>query len=184
MTADDRSRRVAAPRAWLLALGLAVAGMLAGGLLVAQPAAPSASGALRARAAKLRQRLLREKVGLDAHKAEQVAAIIDEQRDEQRRLRRDMRAARQELRRLFADDSSDDQAYEAALAKLRASYRGLADLRDRQFDAIKKVLTPREQAKLLAALARAHKELAARGRGKGKGNGKGQGKDKPRRRRQ
>jgi Spy/CpxP family protein refolding chaperone len=116
----------------------------------------------RRRLAKLRGRLLRSKLGLSEDKATKVEAILDKYQPEHAEVQRDTMHARQTLRQLFREDSNDQDAYAAALTKLeQATTKGM-QLKQQQFGELKKVLTPKEQAKLLHAMQKLRQHIAKR----------------------
>jgi len=104
---------------------------------------------------------------LSEAKAEKVEAIVKKYRKEQRTLSKDMREARRELRELFRNDSDDQQAYQKALSKLNAANKKLQTLRDKQFAELSQSLTPKEQARLLAALHKLRQHVGKRERRRG-----------------
>lgn len=111
------------------------------------------------RVKKMRGKVLREKLGLSEEKAKKVEAIFDALEPERRKVREEVRAARKQLRELLKADSDDQPAYDAALAKLREATKKTVALRDKQFEALKKELTPKEQAKIVHQLAKLRKKV-------------------------
>ncbi len=119
------------------------------------------------RVKKMRGKVLREKVGLSEEKAKKVEAIFDALEPERRKVREEVRTARKQLRELFKADSDDQAAYDAALAKLREATKKTVALRDKQFEALKKELTPKEHAKIVHRLDKLRKKVHRQGnRGK------------------
>jgi Spy/CpxP family protein refolding chaperone len=154
-------------RSWtaLLTVALVTVGLLAVAALSAPAfAQPGADGdkppaAHKARARKLRDKILRERVGLDSDKAAHVEKVLVDYQQRQRAIRNDIRESRQQLRALFKDDSNDQAAYRAALTKFRKAQADLASLRADGFAELDAKLTPKEQAKLLGTLAQVRRHL-------------------------
>lgn len=111
------------------------------------------------RAEARRRELLKKRVGLSDDKAKKVEAIVRKHGEQQRALKQNVRKARVELRKLLRDESDDQQAYERALGELEAAHRSLQDLRQKRFADLKGALTPKEQAKLLAAMGKVRRDL-------------------------
>ncbi len=114
------------------------------------------------RAEKMVGKALRNKLGLSEDKAKKVESILKKQRASQQKIRGQLRTARQDLGKLFRSDSNDQNAWRSALDKMEKSHKALAQGRDKQFAALKKVLTPKEQAKLLRGLNQLQKRMKAR----------------------
>jgi len=105
--------------------------------------------------AERRRKLLKNKVGLSDDKVQKVEAISKRYRLLRKKNGEQIREGRAALKKLFAADSNDQPAYARALKKIRDAHRGMMQLRDKQFDEMQKVLTPKEQAKLLRAIVKA-----------------------------
>jgi len=133
---------------------------LAAALALSTPAHAENAAQKRAEiAAHLRGALaqaLRKDVGLDEKKASDVERTLDKYRPQREKLEADMHQQQKTLRALLDLDSSDQPAYQKALAAVRDDTQKLAALDDQQFDELSKQLTPKQQAKL----ARAVKQLA------------------------
>jgi Spy/CpxP family protein refolding chaperone len=143
--------------------------------------AKAKKGKLGKRAKKLRDRLLRKRLGLDEAKAKKVEAILRDFMDQRRAANRKMREARRKLRELFEKDSDDQKAYKAAIATFRAARKELHQVQERQFDALAKELNPKQQAVLTRELMKMRRRMnrARRGGGKGKrGRGGSKGPEK------
>lgn len=129
------------------------------------PTSPSearqASPVKSKRLAQLRRRLLEERVGLTAERAAAVEAIVADGARDRRAAQRELAEARATMRALFASDSDDQEAWAAALAKLKRARDGLERLRDEEHAAIARTLSPKEQAKLLRAMQRVSGHLRA-----------------------
>jgi Spy/CpxP family protein refolding chaperone len=150
---------------WIVSLVCLVAALATP--VLAQPAAkpaPAAEPAAKAeqrqeRVRKLRDKVLRQRAGLDANKAAHVEKVLRDYQDNQRAIRASIRDSRQRLRKLLKDDSQDQAAYKAALEQFRKAHADLARLREKEFAALDEKLTPREQAKLLATLVQVRRAL-------------------------
>jgi Spy/CpxP family protein refolding chaperone len=141
----------------LLALGLA-----APAAAQPPPDAPGPPVAARKRFEKLRDRVLKDKVGLSEAKAKQVVTIFQKYRAERQKTQGEMQQARTALRKLLGDDSDDQQAYDTALTKLHRSAKKLDQLRDQQLTEVRAALSPKEQAKLLRAMQKVRRLLNER----------------------
>jgi len=172
----------------LLATALALS-FTAPALAQPTPDNPGPPAAARKRFEKLRDKVLKEKIGLSDAKAKQVVTIFQKYRAERRKTQGELRKARQTLRKLLEDDSNDQTAYDAALTKLHQSAKKIDQLRDQQFADLKAVLTPKEQAKTLRALQKVKRLMSQRRGQKGakrpkdrqgpRGKGRGKRGDKP-----
>jgi Spy/CpxP family protein refolding chaperone len=134
----------------------------------------------------LRDKVLRERVGLDEAKAAHVEKVIIDYQQKQRVIRKDIRDSRQRLRELFKSDSDDQAAYKEALTKFRKAHADLAQLRELEFAALDAKLTPKEQAKLLGTLVQVRRHLnrqRANARQQRQDKPQGKRKDKPLRKR-
>lgn len=159
-------------RPLLLALSLALASSVFTASAEARPGRPAAEARSRRPAAtaerpspkKARARILREQVGLDDARARKVEKIMDDGAAERRVAQAERQKARHEVQNLLDADSKDDAAYAQALAAARAAEERLRRAREHDFTEISKVITPREQAKLLRALARVARRQRHRGR--------------------
>lgn len=136
-----------------------------------QPSRP-ASKSVQQRFKKKRKKLLRKRLGLNENKARQVEGILDKHQAEHRRLGRQLQQARRQIGKLLRQDSDDQKAFAAALSKMQSAAQEIQKLRYRQFEALKKVLSPKEQAKLLRMLNRVHRKLRERRRKHAKRRGR------------
>ena len=113
-------------------------------------AAPLSAAEVQAKA--VRAKILRKRVGLNEERALKVEAIFERYTPERRRIEGSIREATKTLRELLYANSEDQQAYGRALEQLRAGQKALQSVRDRQDEAMRQVLKPREQALLLRSL--------------------------------
>lgn len=109
---------------------------------------------------KLRERVLKKDVGLDDKKAKAVGEILTRYAGERRKIQKEQRESRRTLQKLVQSDSNDQDAYKKALKSFRDGRKKLQGLEDRQLDDVAKILTPKEQVKLVAALQRFRRKLA------------------------
>lgn len=157
-----------------LALGLALACVAPAAQAQGKAPAASASGKegpktpeekqarVKARIKQVRRRILKQEVGLDDKKAEEVEKVFDKYEPERQKLNKQLREQRIALRDLLKENSDDQAAYKKALEAFRATQKKLKAVTDREVEEISKLLTPKQQAKLMAALQRLRKRLAKR----------------------
>jgi Spy/CpxP family protein refolding chaperone len=146
---------------WLVAALLVLApAVLVGGVAFSQPTDPSGDEPrLGQRLKRLRGRLLRKKIGLSEEKAARVEALFLANAERRRELNTAQKSARAELRALFQSDSDDQDAFGAALDKLRKAHKELDELREQELDELHTFLTPKEEAKLLRAVEQLQRRL-------------------------
>ncbi len=135
--------------------------------VVAQPGPGGQSkGARKAllmqRIHEVRLQLLQTEVGLDPAAAKSAAGVIRGFDGLRRGFMRSQRQARQEIRRLLESSSNDMKRYRAAVAQMRQAHGELQQLRIKEFDALVKVLTPRQSALLVLGLERVKRKLRKR----------------------
>ncbi len=78
--------------------------------------------------------------------------MIDSFATERQTIHQQIAEEKKTLRELFKQNSDDQTSYEGALTRLRAAQKQNQAVRDKEFEALKQELTPKEQAKLLRAL--------------------------------
>ena len=144
---------------WFLFLACVVAVLGVGTVASAQPAKEKRAK-VEQRLEKLRERVLKKDVGLDDKKAAAVGAILTRHATERRKIQKDQRDYRRTLQKLVQSDSNDQDASKKALKSFRDGRKKLQALEDRQLDDVAKILTPKEQVKLVAALQRFRRKLA------------------------
>lgn len=126
----------------------------------AQPADRAAR--VEARKKEVRARLLRNKVGLDESKAGQVEKILDQHAKERKALQQERMRHQQKLKQLLQADSNDQKAYSTAISGFRTADKKLRALRDKEMDALAKVLTPKQQAQLAVAAKQVQRDIRQR----------------------
>jgi Spy/CpxP family protein refolding chaperone len=110
-------------------------------------------------------KVLRQEVGLDEKKSEAVMKILAKHQTERSKLQTQHRQYRRDLRDLLQSDSSDEARYKKGVDGFRSTQKKLNALRDQEMDEIARLISPKEQAKLFAALERLRKKLGRRQRG-------------------
>lgn len=115
---------------------------------------------------QVRLRLLQRRVGLDDATARKVIEVLRAHEGKRAELARKMRAEKRTLGRLVRQDSNDEAAYRQAIDNLMRTQQQLEALRFEEFKELRKVLTAKQQAKLLVELNRLMKR---RQRGAGAG---------------
>jgi len=113
---------------------------------------------------QVRNKVLRQHVGLDDKKADEVLKVLAKYEPERRKLQRQQQEHRRALRDLLQADSNDDAEYKKQIDGFRSAQKKLSALRDKETDEVAKLITPKQQAKLYGALERLRKKLARRGR--------------------
>jgi Spy/CpxP family protein refolding chaperone len=116
--------------------------------------------AIEQRLKQLRHGLLRNEVGLDESKALVVERTLDKYLAEKKKLRGQAATHREALRNLLEADSNDQQAYTNAIRGLREAEKQKTLLRERELEELGKLLTPKQQAKLMRSTNRLKRQLA------------------------
>jgi len=111
---------------------------------------------------ELRGRLLREMVGLPQERAVEVETILKSFDDEHRTYSTMLEMARKTMRRLVREKSDDDAALARSVEDVRQGHDYLHQVRDKQFRAMQKVLTPKEQAVFFESLGKLRHEVRRR----------------------
>jgi Spy/CpxP family protein refolding chaperone len=124
----------------------------------AQPAIKADKGGRRID--KLRQRLLRDRMGLDEAKAGQVETILRDHIKQRRAAQGKMRSAQLKLRDLLRADSSDQAAYGKALGEVEKAHNDVERLRKKHFTELRALLSPKQQAQLIHAMHKIKRHLS------------------------
>ncbi|MSP92003.1 MAG: periplasmic heavy metal sensor [Myxococcales bacterium] len=106
-----------------------------------------------------RSQLLRKEAGLDEAGAARAETVVTRFDQDRQKLQRGVGEATRALRELVRADSKEDKAYRDGLDALVNAHRAMHDLRSRELDELRKVLTPKECAKVVIALERMHKHM-------------------------
>ncbi len=107
---------------------------------------------------RLEERVLRKWVGLEGDALERARAVLAKHAEEKARLRKQMRRAMRKMRGLLMAEVDDDAAYRKAVDAFRDAAQKLQAIRQQEFDELAKILTPRQQARLLLALGKLARE--------------------------
>ncbi len=103
--------------------------------------------------------VLRKRVGLSDEVAEKVEQTHQKFSQERRSLHRRMWQSKRALKLLLKSGSNDEKAFSVAVQRLLDGRREMEQLRRRKFEAIRKHLTSKEQAKLLMAMQRMRRRM-------------------------
>lgn len=117
------------------------------------PGGPDHAG-MAARLKEVRGQLLRKEAGLDDAAAAKAEKVLDAFDAERQKAHKDMGEANRALHDLIGADSKDEAAYKKGLDAVVASARALQDLRGRELEELRKVLSQRDTAKVVLALER------------------------------
>jgi uncharacterized membrane protein len=133
---------------------------------------------LKARVEAARAKLLREFVGLEEERAVQVEEAMRRFDPKRKELKQALREHKKAVRQLLKQDSNDEQAFEEALAGVRAAHKAVHELREAEYDEMARLLSAKERAKLFGGMNRMRRHLhsAFRKHRRGKrGGGMGRG---------
>ncbi len=130
---------------WSMSLVVALGGATGAGVLASPPtksekSEPASKGTAR-------EKMLREKVGLDEAKTKKMVALLDAQKAARKPFREAIKSANAALKDLVKANKADDAAYASAIAKLQAEKDKLDGVEKAQRAEVAKLLTPREQAR-------------------------------------
>ncbi len=140
----------------LVVLTLAAAVLLSAAPAMAQP---TGKADVQKRLAKARRKLLKKKVGLTSAKIKQVESTFATFRAKRTKLQKQKKTHRRALRKLARSDSDDQAAYKKAIDDFLATRKAIRSLEDDQMAALRKILTPKEQVKLLQASMKLKRQL-------------------------
>jgi Spy/CpxP family protein refolding chaperone len=101
---------------------------------------------------KLRARVLRTDVGLDQKKAAEVEKVLEKYTPIRQQLQKESQQHRRAIRDLLDKDSNDQSAYDKSIKALRSAQKKLHDTREKELDELSKLLTPKQQAKLVVSI--------------------------------
>lgn len=118
------------------------------------PQAAAARDQMGARMKALREDLLRREAGLDAAAAARAGKVHDQFAEDRKKLHRELREEMTAMRKLDTDGVADDAAYKKALDRTVAGHRALHELRAKEVDELRKVLSQRDAARVVLALER------------------------------
>ena len=150
-------------RLWAIVLAAVFAAALPGAAHARGPNHdPQKRAVIEQRLKQLRRDMLRKEVGLDENKAVVVERVLDKYLAEKKKLREQAVTHRRALRTLLESDSNDQQAYSTAIRGLREAEKQKQALRERELDELGKLLTAKQQAKLMRATHRMKRQLEHR----------------------
>ena len=138
------------------------------------PGAGPAAGAGPGVKQRVRLRLLQRRVGLDDATALKVIEVLRAHEGKRAQLAQRMQTEKRALGRLVRADGNDEAAYRTAIDALMRTQQEMEALRLKEFAELRKVLTAKQQAKLLFELNRLMKRRqqgACPGLGQGAGRG-------------
>ena len=129
---------------------------------------------MREKMKQFRGKVLREKLGLPEDRAAKVEAVLDGFMEQRHKLKEEMHAEMKTVKELLKSESNDMDAYETAVTNLMAVRTKMEALHTQQFEELREILNPKEQAKVLLALRKMHRKAKGKFRGgKGRKGGKG-----------
>jgi hypothetical protein len=143
---------------WLPAIALLLVAAVALPAFADKPHGPKPGHSKSDPASKI-QRILIKEVGLSEVKAKDVETVLMRFTPDRRKHQKEIFAQRNALRDLLQKKSDDQNAYGKALKGLRDARKALVAVRDEQFDAIAKLITPKEHTKLLRAMPELQRRL-------------------------
>jgi hypothetical protein len=108
--------------------------------------------------------------GVDEARAQRALKTMERFDAERKKLQQDAQTHHAALNKLLATKSTDEQAYARELVAARSADKRLRDLRDRQTDALLKILKPSEVARFQAQ--RPHAAQAKKPKQAGRKGGK------------
>ena len=101
---------------------------------------------------KLRNFMLREEVGLSDEKAKKVIEVLDKYQEKDREIFKKLRATSLKLEALLLEDSNDQSKYKELIEEIARLRDERQSLKKKELDELKKLLSPKEQAKLILSL--------------------------------
>jgi hypothetical protein len=113
---------------------------------------PAVRAQMRARIQELRAQVLRQRVGLPESTALNAERILNQFDTPRHELRKSMFAQRRALKELIRQNSDDERAYRDGVEKLLTLRKQMQALRDRELEELRKILSAKEQAKLVMAM--------------------------------
>ncbi len=132
---------------------------------------------MREKMREFRGKVLREKLDLPEERAAKVEAVLDGFMEQRHKLKQEMRTQMKAVKELLKAESNDMDAYDAAVTNLMSVRSQLEALHAQQFEELREILNPKEQAKVLLALRKMHRKAKGKFRGKGRKHRGGHGPD-------
>ena len=108
---------------------------------------------------KKRSKMLRNRVGLPEEAAIEVEAVMARNDPERKQLHRRKKALRHRVEALIAEDSDDQNQFQAAMREFRSIEERHSALRKVEMESLSSLLTPKQQVILHVTLHRFHKRM-------------------------
>lgn len=118
---------------------------------------------------------LTEELKLDTNTSAKLASIMSSVDQQRRDIMREQMAAMRDLRTSLKSPKPDEARLKASLEKLEKNHHAMQELRDKEFKALKDVLTIEQQARYLVfqqQFQRDMRGMIAEARGNGQGSGR------------
>lgn len=103
-----------------------------------------------------RLQMLKEKVGLAEDVAGRVEAVLEQFHAQRMELHEAVKDRTEAVEELLSEDSNDQEAYAAALDAVMKAREEMHALKVEEIEALRKVLTPKQQAQMLMSLRKMH----------------------------
>lgn len=123
------------------------------------PATPEQREKMHKRFLEKRAKVLREQVGLDDATARKVEKVHDTFHTERMAIGKRMHESRFALKKLLDADSNDQKAFARAVQGILDAQKAMGDLRQREMQAVRRFLTPKQQAKLMVSIHKARRQM-------------------------
>ena len=115
--------------------------------------------AMHKRFKKMMSKALREDVGLDEQTARTVEKVHERQHSKRKALHKKMHQSKRALRALIQSDSNDQKAYSVAVDGLLKTRAALQRLREQDFAKVRRLLTPKQQGRLLFTMHKKKRQM-------------------------
>lgn len=107
----------------------------------------------------IKQRILRNRVGLDETTTEKVSAIIAEFAPKRRAIRQKLIEKRLALKELLRKQVEDQNAYAQHLDEMEKLRKDMVSVHEQEMDALRKLLTPKQRAILWMEIQHIQKQI-------------------------
>jgi len=123
---------------------------------------------------------LTEELKLDTNTSAKLSSLLSSFEQQRRDIMREQMTTMREMRLSLRSAKPDESKLKAALERLEKNHRSMQELREKEFRALKDILTIEQQARYLLFQQAFQREMqgmiaGARGDGKGMGSGPGLG---------
>ncbi len=142
------------------------------------PASEAKREQVRKKVEAVRMWRMTEELKLDEKKSTQLASFLSSIEEKRRGLLKNTLESTRDLRALLKVDKPDEGRLKSSLDRIEKSQRELIDLREKEMNGIKNMLTPEQQARYIIFqqdFRREMRGIIAGARGGGQGQGRGQG---------